>query len=127
MTSRKAAFAFCVVLAGAMNLAFFVGEIGDPGHHDVWALLAALAVALIATALNLADRSPLNAVQLSAILVVDYHLFLAAVIWGSAAYTSTRGVDTEAMASLVSLSGGALLANVLSVIILVAASLIQRR
>jgi hypothetical protein len=39
--------------------------------------------------------------------------------WGYAVHISSAGLDGKAMASVVSLSGGALLANLVSVVLLV--------
>ena len=56
-----------------------------------------------------------------------YELF-AAVAWGYAAHVSADGVTPQAMAGIVSLAIGALLANLVSVVMLVAETLsFQRR
>jgi hypothetical protein len=49
------------------------------------------------------------------------------MVWGYAAHVSQHGVTPEAMASIVSLSAGALLANAVSVVILIAETIMQRR
>ncbi|CAM5429953.1 hypothetical protein TMEC54S_03049 [Thauera mechernichensis] len=49
------------------------------------------------------------------------------MVWGYAAHVSAAGVTPEATASIVSLSAGALLANMVSVVILIAETIIQRR
>ncbi|HPY42720.1 MAG TPA: DUF6394 family protein [Thiolinea sp.] len=54
-------------------------------------------------------------------------LLVAAVIWGWAAHISTEGVTPAAMVTVVSISGGALLANIVSVVLLVAETLSIRR
>jgi hypothetical protein len=51
--------------------------------------------------------------------VADLQLIIAALVWGYAAHVSSEGVTGQHMASVVSLSGGALLANLVSVILLV--------
>ena len=55
-------------------------------------------------------------------LVADLQLFAAALVWGYAAHITPEGLTPEMTARVVSLSGGALFANVVSVIILIAAN-----
>ena len=52
---------------------------------------------------------------------------IAAFIWGYAAHVSTAGLDEEAAVAIVSFSGGALLANIVSVVFLVAETMTVRR
>jgi hypothetical protein len=69
--------------------------------------------------LKFGDRTQLGATHLATSLVADLQLVCAALVWGYAANVSSHGVTSEAMASVVSLSGGALLANLVSVVLLV--------
>ena len=57
--------------------------------------------------------------HLATSLVADLQLLAAALVWGYAEYVSSAGLTPAAMASVVSLSGGALLANLVSVVLLV--------
>ena len=57
--------------------------------------------------------------HLATSLVADLQLLAAALVWGYAEYISSQGLTPESMAGVVSLSGGALLANVVSVVLLV--------
>jgi hypothetical protein len=127
MNLEKVVFGFFILLAATLNFGFFLGEIDNPAHHDIYELFAALVVSLIATVLKLGDRTQIGAVHLSTSLVADLHLLAAAMVWGYAAHVSVAGVTPEAMASVVSLSGGALLANAVSVVILIAETIMQRR
>jgi len=52
---------------------------------------------------------------------------VAAIFWGYAAHVSPEGLTPAAMVSIVSLSGGALLANITSVVLLVAETITVRR
>ena len=52
---------------------------------------------------------------------------VAALIWAYTAYVTAAGITAEVMATIVSLSGGALLANMVSVTLLVAETIIIRR
>jgi hypothetical protein len=124
---EKVIFAFFIVLALTLNFGFFVGDIDNPAHHDAMELGGALAVSLIATVVKFGDRSQMGAVLLATSLVADLQLLLAAVVWAYAAYATAQGVTPEIMARVVSLSGGALLANLVSVTLLVAETIAIRR
>ena len=127
MNLEKVAFAFFIVLALTLNFGFFVGDFDNPEHHGATELGAALAVSLIATVLKFGDRSQLGALMLATSLVADLQLLVAAIIWGMAAYASDDGVTTVVIVRVVSLSGGALLANLVSVALLVAETITIRR
>ena len=127
MNLEKVIFGFFIVLAATLNFGFFVGDIDNPAHHDVYELFAALVVSLIATVLKFGDRTQIGAVHLSTSLAADLQLIAAALVWGYAAHVSADGLSPDMMAKVVSLSGGALFANMVSVIILIAETIIQRR
>jgi hypothetical protein len=76
-------------------------------------------VSLIATVLKFGDRTQIGAVHLATSLVADLQLIAACLMWAYATQISADGLDAEMMASVVSLSGGALLANLVSVVLLV--------
>ncbi len=127
MNLEKVIFGFFIVLAATLNFGFFVGDIENPAHHDIYELFAALVVSLIATVLKFGDRTQIGAVHLSTSLVADLQLFAAALVWGYAAHITPEGLTPEMTARVVSLSGGALFANVVSVVILIAETIMQRR
>jgi len=127
MNLEKVIFGFFILLAATLNFGFFVGEIDNPAHHDVYELFAALVVRLIATVLKFGDRTQIGAVHLATSLVADLQLIAAAMVWGYAAHVSGAGLTATATANVVSLSGGALLANLVSVVILIAETIMQRR
>ena len=127
MHFEKVLFGFFIVLALTLNFGFFVGDIDNPDHHHAVELGAALAVSLIATILKFGDRSQMGAVLLATSLVADLQLLIAAGVWGYAVYVSEIGMTGEILASVVSLSGGALLANLVSVTLLVAETITIRR
>jgi len=124
---EKVVFGFFIVLALTLNFGFFLGDIDNPDHHHAMELGAALAVSLIATVIKFGDRSQMGAVLLATSLVADLQLLIAAGVWAYAANVSTAGVTSEVLASIVSLSGGALLANLVSVTLLVAETITIRR
>ena len=129
MNLEKVVFGFFVVLAATLNFGFFIGDLGNPELHNVYELFAAVVVNLIATVLKFGDRTQIGAVHLATSLVASLQLIAAAVTWTYAANVVTGGVLTaEQTASVVSLSGGALFANVVSVVLLVAETVsFQRR
>ena len=127
MSFEKVLFGFFIVLALTLNFGFFVGDIDNPDHHDAMELGAALAVSLIATIMKFGDRSQMGAVLLATSLVADLQLLIAAFVWAYATNIAESGMTGETLASIVSLSGGALLANLVSVTLLVAETITIRR
>ena len=119
MNLEKVVFGFFVVLAATLNFGFFIGDISDPVVHNVYELFAAIVVSLIATVLKFGDRTQIGAVHLATSLVADLQLLAAGMVWIIAEHISSSGVTAESTASVVSLSGGALLANLVSVVLLV--------
>ena len=119
MNSEKVIFAFFIVLALTLNFGFFVGDINDPGHHNIFELYAAIVVSLITTILKVGDRTHIGSVFLATSLVADLQLITAAVVWGITVNVYSEPLSGHSLATVVSLSGGALLANVISVILLV--------
>ena len=119
MNLEKVVFGFFVLLAATLNFGFFIGDLGDPELHNSYELYAAVVVNLIATVLKFGDRTQIGAVHLATSLVADLQLIAAALVWGYFSYVSVEGFTREATASVVSLSGGALMANIVSVVLLV--------
>jgi hypothetical protein len=127
MNPEKVVFGFFIVLALTLNFGFFVGEMDNPEHHNAYELFAVVLVNLIATVLKFGDRSQLGAVLLATSLAALLQLFAAGIVWTVAVYVSERGLDAEMIASIVSLSGGAMLANIVSVVLLVIETVMLRR
>jgi len=127
MNLEKVIFGFFVVLAATLNFGFFIGPLNDPSVHNRYELFAAVAVNLIATVLKFGDRTQIGAVHLATSLVADLQLIAAAVVLVYANNVSSAGLTPESMASVVSLSGGALLANLVSVVLLVIETVSYRR
>ena len=116
-----------LVIAVSLGVAFFLGGIDNPVHHSVYELFAAIVVSLIATILKFGDRTHLGAVLLATSLVADLQLITAAVVWTVAEHVTHTGLTPYIMTIIVSLSGGALLANITSVVLLVAETIAVRR
>ena len=127
MNKEKVIFAFFIILALTLNFGFFIGDIDNPLHHHAFELFAAIVVNLIATVLKFGDRTHLGAVLLATSLVADLQLLGAAAVWAVALYGTASGLDEGTMVSVVSLSGGALVANIVSVVLLVAETMAVRR
>ncbi len=120
MNLEKVVFGFFVLLAATLNFGFFIGDIRDPELHNVYELFAAIVVNLVATVLKFGDRTQIGAVHLATSLVADLQLIAAAVTWAFAARIGSDGeIDSAEMAAIVSLSAGALFANIVSVVLLV--------
>lgn len=127
MNSEKVTFGFFILLALTLNFGFFLGDMDEPSHHSIYELYAAIVVSLIATVLKLGDNSHLGSILLATSLVADLQLIAAAIVWGFAEHISETGFTGETMPIIVSLSGGALLANITSVVLLIAETLNVRR
>ena len=127
MNLEKVVFAFFSILALTLNFGFFVGEIDNPAHHDKWELFAVIVVNLIATVLKFGDRTQMGAVLLATSFVAILQLLAAALVWVIAVYTTDGGMTPSTMAAVVSLAGGAMIANVVSVVLLVIETFMLRR
>ena len=127
MNLEKVIFGFFILLAATLNFGFVYGDIDDPMHHEAPELFAAVVVNIVATLLKLGDRTQLGAVHLATSLVAVLQLIAAMLVWFFAARDGMGVVSPSSMAAIVSLASGAVFANVVSVIMLVAETLTLRR
>ena len=127
MNLEKVVFGFFIVLAATLNFGFFIGDIDRPELHSIYELFAAIVVNLIATVLKFGDRTQIGAIHLATSLVADLQLLAAAITWAVAVHVTGVGMTAHVTSSVVSLSGGALFANVVSVVILIAETVMMRR
>ena len=127
MNRDKVIFGFFIVLALTLNVGFVMGDIDNPNHHEVIELFLAIVVSLICTVLKFGDRSHVGALMLATSLVADLQLIGAALVWGYAGQVSALGLTGDTMASVVSLAAGALVANLVSVVLLVVETASVRR
>ena len=118
MNLEKVVFSFFMILALTLNFGFFIGEVDNPEHHNVYELYAVLIVNLIATVMKFGDRSQLGAMLLATSLVAVVQLISATIVWTVAVHVQETGLTPDVMSMIVSLSGGAMLANIISVILL---------
>jgi hypothetical protein len=127
MNLERVIFGFIIILALSFTFAFVMGDIDSANHHNVWILTIAILINLIATGLKLGDRSQVGALLLASSLVVDVLLISARVIWITAESQTPLGPNADSMANIVSLAGGALIASVVTVVIVIGDTLISRR
>ncbi len=125
MNFDKVLSGFFIILAMTLNFGFFYGDIDNILIHSKYELFAAIVVNLIATALKLGDKTQMGSVLLASSLVAVLQLIAAASIWTMAGY----GTNTtpEISSTIISLSGGALLANITSVILYIGETLKSKR
>lgn len=127
MNLERVTFGFFLILALSLNTAFVAGPIDDAVHHNVWLLTIAILVSLIATGLKLGDRSHLGAILLSSSLVADLMLISARVIWIVSEEPGGVALVPGGIETVVSLAIGALVANIVSVLMLAGDTLVSRR
>ena len=125
MNSEKVISGFFIILALTINFGFFYGEIDVINHHSVYELYAAIVVNLIATIMKLGDKTQTGSVLLATSFVADLQLISAAIVWGVINMTSVMTPDL--FTTVVSLSGGALVANIISVTLFVGETLLLKR
>lgn len=127
MNIEKVIFSFFIVLALTLNFGFFLGEFDNPEHHNVYELFAVVIVNLIATVLKFGERTQMGAVLLATSLVASLQLIAAVLMWTFAVHINNTGLTPLIMGTIVSLAGGALVANIISVVLLVIDISVQRR
>jgi len=126
MSFEKILFAFVIVLALTLNVGYVAGDIDNIDHHNVYELFLALVVSLIATVLKFGDRSLLGSTMLATSLVADVQLIAAAVVWSVTSFGDTPLTSHDTI-TVVSLAIGAMVANVVSVVLLVIETASLRR
>jgi len=125
MNTQKVIAGFFIIMAMTLNFGFFYGDINIIEQHNPYELFAAIVINLIATVLKLGDKTQLGSVLLATSLVADIQLISAATIWGVSLYVFKE--STAAVNEIVSLSGGALMANIVSVVLFMGDTLKSRR
>ena len=119
MNLEKVVFGFFVLLAATLNFGYVTGDIANPAHHNVIELYAAVVVNIIAAILKFGDRTQIGAIHLAASLVATIQLIAATLAWVWYTQVQAEPLTAHAMSSVVSLALGAVLANVVSVVLLV--------
>jgi uncharacterized membrane protein len=126
MNMHKIISGFFFILAMTLNFGFFYGNPEILNDHSVYELFAAIVVNLIATIFKLGDKTQLGAVLLATSLVANIQLIASATVWAFALYV-LKDFGAEATTAIVSLSGGALLANIVSVILFMSDTVKSKR
>ncbi len=127
MNLEKVIFGFFTILACTLNFGFFVGDLDKSWLHHPSELFAAIVVNLIALVIKFGDRTQLGATHLATSLVATLQLLAASLIWLWTVHLQGEAMSEERMAIIVSMSGGALLANFVSVTLLIGETLRQGR
>ena len=127
MNLEKVIFGFFIIFACTLNFGFFIGDLERPELHHPMELFAAVVVNLIATVLKFGDRTQLGTTHLATSLVASFQLLAVSFFWVWQLYVTGAQMNGEIISVVVSLSGGALLANLFSVILLLGETLRQGR
>ena len=125
MNFDKVIAGFFIILAMTLNFGFFYGDMDSLVAHSKYELFAAIVINVVATVLKLGDKTQMGSVLLATSLVAVIQLVAAATIWTGAQYSYT--VNQEVVGIILSLSGGALLANITSVILYIGDTLKSKR
>ncbi len=124
MNIDKVIAGFFIILAMTVNFGFFYGDMGDIELHSKYELFAAIVVNIIATLLKLGDRTQMGSVLLATSLVAVIQLVIAASVWTIFGYET---ISREMFGIVIALSGGALLANITSVVLYVSETVKSKR
>ena len=127
MNLEKVIFGFFIIFACTLNFGFFIGDLERPELHHPMELFAAVVVSLTPTVVRFVDRTQLGTTHLATSLVASFQLLAASVFWMWQIYVTGAQMSGEIISVVVSLSGGALLANLFSVILLLGETLRQGR
>ena len=127
MNLEKVIFGFFVILACTLNFGFFIGDISTAELHHPAHLFAAVVINLIALVMKFGDRTHIGATHLATSLVATLQLLSAAFVWMWQLNSNHLPMNIETMSTIVSLSAGALVANLISVVLLVSETLRQTR
>ncbi len=126
MNTQKVISGFFFILAMTINFGFVYGDPANLEYHSGYELFAAIVINLIATILKLGDKTQLGSVLLATSLVADIQLIASASVWAFAVYV-LHGMNLESTVAVISLAGGALLANVVSVTLFIGDTLKSKR
>ena len=116
---------FFIILALTTNFGFFYGDPTILEEHSKYELFAAIIFNLIATIYKLGDKTQLGAVLLATSLVADIQLIGSASVWALGEYVV--GMTPEVTTAIISISGGALIANIISAVLFAGGTLKSKR
>src|SRR5688500_17010931 len=127
MNLETTVFACFIVLALTLNFVFFYCLIDHALHHNPYVFFAALVLNLVVMMLKFSYRTHVGTTMLATSLVANLQLIAASIIWGVGEYVNGIGTSPATIGIVVSLAGGALVANVISVVLLVIETISVRR
>ena len=116
---------FFIILALTTNFGFFYGDPTILEEHSKYELFAAIIFNLIATIYKLGDKTQMGGVLLATSLAADIQLIAAASVWALGEYVI--GMNTEVVTAIISISGGALVANIVSVVLFTGETIKSKR
>lgn len=119
MRLDKVFFAFFIILALTLNFGFYIGEMDNPEHHLVFELFLAIIVNVIALVLKMGDETHIGSTQLATSMVACLQLIISGSVWGYVTYSGSDTTLVEMMPTILSFSAGAIIANIISVVLLV--------
>ena len=119
MNLEKVVFGFFVLLAATLNFGYVTGDIGNPEHHNVIELYAAVVVNIIPPLHKFGAPTQTGATHLATSLVATIQLIAAAMAWIWYTQIVVEPMTMHSMSSVVSLALGALQANVVSVVLMI--------
>jgi hypothetical protein len=122
--SNKVFFAFFIMLATTLNFSFFLGEMSNLSHHPIIELFIAIFINLIALTLKLGARTHLDSIQIGAGAVSCLLLLSASFLWFIGMQNNSIDI---LLPSIVGLSGGAFLANLFSIILLITDGILTKK
>jgi len=126
MNTQKVISGFFFILAMTINFGFVYGDPANIEFHSGYELFAAIVINLIATVLKLGDKTQLGSVLLATSLVADIQLIASASVWAFGVYV-LGSMNLESTVAVISLAGGALLANIVSVTLFIGDTLKSKR
>lgn len=107
-----------IFLALTLNFDFVFGDFDKLAHHSIYVLYIAIVVNIIGTLLKFGDNTKIGSMLAATSIVALIQLVFAALLWS---WYQNFGlpVSDDNIFSIVSVAAGALVANFLSVIILI--------
>ncbi len=127
MNIEKVVFGFFVILSCTLNFGFFLGDMSNPEMHAAGELFAAVVVNLITLVLKFGDRTHLGATHLATSLAACLQLLAASALWMWRVHGQGATLDSATVSTITSLSGAALVANLIAVVLLIGDTLRQAR
>lgn len=126
MKNNTIFFYFFLITALSTNFGFVYGDIDSVNHHNKVELFLAIIVNYIALILKIGDQTTLSRLQIATSLVACVQLTIAAIVWWTATYTTGGNIE-KSISLIVSLSAGALVANLMSIFLMVTDNITTRR